>query len=110
MHTKARLLTIIIQVTMAGSIQAQHSPIQSFTGKAGKTLAETTPGNTPFNPVAAKNAPNIVYILLDDVGFGASSAFGGLIETPVFDSLPTTGSGTRIFIRPPSARLPAPLC
>ncbi|HEY1201701.1 MAG TPA: sulfatase-like hydrolase/transferase, partial [Niastella sp.] len=72
-------------------VLAQYSPAQPFAGKAGKTLAETTPGNKPFNPVASKNAPNIVYILLDDVGFGASSTFGGLIETPTFDSLANNG-------------------
>src|SRR5690606_33662067 len=35
--------------------------------------------------------PNIVWILLDDVGFGASSTFGGQINTPVFDSLANNG-------------------
>jgi arylsulfatase len=82
------LLTSTMTIT---SVMAQYSPIQSFAGKAGRTLSETTPGNTPFNPVAPKNAPNIVYILLDDVGFGASSAFGGLVETPTFDSLANNG-------------------
>jgi arylsulfatase len=33
----------------------------------------------------------VVWILLDDVGYGASSAFGGLIQTPVFDSLANNG-------------------
>jgi arylsulfatase A-like enzyme len=32
-----------------------------------------------------------VWILLDDVGFGASSAFGGLINTPNFDTLANQG-------------------
>jgi arylsulfatase len=91
MHIKSKILLVITQATIITGIHAQHSPIQAYSGKAGKTLAETTPGNNPFNPVAGKNAPNIVYILLDDVGFGASSAFGGLIETPTFDSLANNG-------------------
>lgn len=70
---------------------AQYSPVPAFKGKAGTTLASSSPVPTVFNPAAQKGAPNIVYILLDDVGFGASSAFGGLIETPVFDSLANNG-------------------
>ena len=31
----------------------------------------------PQLPVAPKGAPNVVVILLDDVGFGATSVFGG---------------------------------
>jgi arylsulfatase A-like enzyme len=32
--------------------------------------------------MAAEGAPNILYIVLDDVGFSAMEPFGGLIETP----------------------------
>ena len=38
-----------------------------------------------------KSAPNVIWILLDDVGFGASSAFGGLVETPNLDALAAQG-------------------
>jgi arylsulfatase len=38
-----------------------------------------------------KDAPNIVLILLDDVGFGASSTFGGPIETPALERLAARG-------------------
>jgi hypothetical protein len=38
------------------------------------------PPITPFRPPAG--APNVLVILLDDVGFGASSAFGGPCQTP----------------------------
>jgi arylsulfatase A-like enzyme len=34
-----------------------------------------------------------VWILLDDVGYGASGTFGGLIHTPTFDTL--AGNGLR---------------
>lgn len=86
-----QLFTIAATLAAMHSASAQYSPKPGFNGKAGKTLAESTPGNTNFNPVAQKGAPNIVYIMLDDVGFGASSAFGGLIETPTFDSLANNG-------------------
>lgn len=86
-----RLLLTALLLLTAGAAQAQYSPRPAHTGQIGKTLAETTPVNTRFNPVAQSGAPNIVYILLDDVGFGASSAFGGLVETPIFDSLANNG-------------------
>ncbi len=45
----------------------------------------------PEPPKAPANAPNVVVILIDDVGFGASSAFGGPINTPNFERLANTG-------------------
>ena len=36
-------------------------------------------------------APNVLIILLDDVGFGSSSAFGGPCETPVAEKLAANG-------------------
>ena len=42
--------------------------------------------------VAAKpGSPNIVLILVDDVGFSATSTFGGAIDTPNFDKLAKVG-------------------
>lgn len=35
--------------------------------------------------------PNVVVILLDDVGFGAAGTFGGLIDTPTLDALADRG-------------------
>ena len=57
---------------------AQYSPNPPFTGKIGKTVAETQTAYPRHNPVARPGSPNIVWILLDDTGFGTSSAFGGL--------------------------------
>ena len=38
------------------------------------------PPITPLRPPAG--APNVLIVLIDDVGFGASSAFGGPCNTP----------------------------
>ncbi|MFC4605985.1 arylsulfatase [Rhodococcus kronopolitis] len=38
-----------------------------------------------------KGAPNVLLILLDDVGFGASSAFGGPVHTPTAERLAAGG-------------------
>jgi arylsulfatase len=49
-----------------------------------------TPPIEPLLP--PKGAPNVLIVLLDDVGFGASSAFGGPCSTPTAE---------RLFIRRP---------
>ncbi|WP_116367941.1 arylsulfatase [Parahaliea mediterranea] len=40
---------------------------------------------------APEGAPNVVVVLLDDVGFGAASTFGGPAETPGMDALAAEG-------------------
>ena len=45
----------------------------------------------PKTPEAPKGAPNVLLIMTDDVGFGASSTFGGPVATPVFDALAKVG-------------------
>ncbi len=51
--------------------------------------------DTTFPPIEAlrppKRAPNVLIVLLDDVGFAASSAFGGAIHTPTAERLAKTG-------------------
>src|SRR6187397_2017091 len=47
------------------------------------------PPITPLRPPAG--APNVLIVLLDDVGFGASSAFGGPCPTPTAERLAASG-------------------
>jgi len=51
--------------------------------------------DTSFPPIRPllppEQAPNVMLIMLDDVGFGAPSTFGGPCETPVFDRLAQNG-------------------
>jgi arylsulfatase len=47
------------------------------------------PAIEPMRPPAG--APNVLLILLDDVGFAASSAFGGAIDTPTAERLAASG-------------------
>ncbi len=44
-----------------------------------------------FEIKAPEGAPNIVIVLIDDIGFGATTTFGGAIETPTFDRLADNG-------------------
>jgi arylsulfatase A-like enzyme len=44
-----------------------------------------------FKVTAPKGAPNVVVVLLDDMGFGQSSAFGGPVHMPTLDALAAGG-------------------
>jgi len=44
-----------------------------------------------FAVTAPQGAPNVVVVLLDDIGFGQSSAFGGPIHMPTLDALASEG-------------------
>jgi len=45
----------------------------------------------PFSVKAPEGAPNVVIVLIDDIGFGAASQFGGAISTPTLDRLAADG-------------------
>ncbi|SHF28642.1 arylsulfatase [Pedobacter caeni] len=71
----------------AQNITQQQQPFQ---GVVGRTFADSKESWT--KPVKAPaGAPNVLWILLDDVGFGATSTLGGVINTPTFDSLAHQG-------------------
>jgi len=83
-------LALLFGISAAQQANAQYDPSQPFKGKIGKTIKETNQ-SWPQQLKAREGAPNIVYLVLDDVGYGASSAFGGLIPTPTLDSLANNG-------------------
>jgi len=53
--------------------------------------ASAQPLQWPKAAHAPTGAPNVVLILIDDVGFGATHTFGGIIATPTFDQLAQSG-------------------
>ncbi len=65
-------------------------PEPSFRGSIGRTTADSK-SDFPQPVPALKGAPNVLLIMTDDVGFGASSTFGGPIPTPAFDALAARG-------------------
>ena len=89
----AAVFSLVLTVTFAATAGAQEilpRPDQPFKGKIGRTAAESTP-DFP-KPIHAPNgAPNVLLILTDDVGWGASSTFGGPIPTPTYDKLAKAG-------------------
>ena len=80
--------TLILAAGARSSLHAQTA--QPYQGTVGRTLAESKEW-WPEPVKAPKDAPNVVWILLDDVGYGASGTFGGSISTPTFDSLAQNG-------------------
>ncbi|MFV8164394.1 arylsulfatase [Mycobacterium sp. 134] len=61
----------------------------------GLTTFDAKDPNTKYPPIVPlrppAGAPNVLIVLLDDVGFGASSAFGGPCNTPVAERLAADG-------------------
>jgi arylsulfatase len=85
---KALTSTLLFAMSARLSLHAQAA--QPYQGVVGRTLAESKEW-WPEPVKAPAGAPNVVWILLDDVGFGAPSTFGGLIQTPTFDNLANNG-------------------
>ena len=66
-------------------LAAQQAPSVPTAGAASQGVPDWQ------QPTAPKGAPNVILILLDDVGFGAASTFGGPVATPAFDKLAAEG-------------------
>ena len=79
-----------------GAAEVLPHPAQPFKGKIGRTAKESTP-DFPKAIEAPKSAPNVLLIMTDDVGFGASSTFGGPIPTPNYDKLAKAGLRYNMF-------------
>src|SRR5262245_53826782 len=92
-HAQAIQLAILsISLVAFGAIGARAQevvlpkPEPPFQGKIGRTVKDSTP-DFPKSVEAPAGAPNVLLIMTDDVGFGASSTFGGPIQTPNFQRI-----------------------
>jgi arylsulfatase len=85
-------LVLVCILACATTLYAQvlPKPEPPFRGKIGRTVRDSTP-DFPKEVEAPKGAPNILLILTDDVGFGASGTFGGPIQTPTLQRLADEG-------------------
>jgi arylsulfatase len=63
---------------------------EPYGGVVGRTLADSTPW-WPDLPSAPDGAPNVVMVLLDDVGYAQFGCYGSDIATPTFDGLAANG-------------------
>jgi arylsulfatase len=92
----ALIAAFFLTSSIAGAQEVLPKPEQPFGGKIARTAKESTP-DFPKGIEAPKGAPNILLILTDDVGFGASSVFGGPIQTPTFQKLADSGLRYNMF-------------
>ncbi len=86
-------LMLVVTALFNGGASAQEVlpvPPAPFKGQIGLSAKESKP-DFPKPVQAPKGAPNIMLVLLDDVGFGAASTFGGPINTPTLDRLAKSG-------------------
>ncbi|HEU4613330.1 MAG TPA: arylsulfatase [Kofleriaceae bacterium] len=68
----------------------EYPPGTAFPGVIGRTFAESEPAWP--EPLRAKpGAANVLYIVLDDVGFGQLGCYGSPIRTPNLDRLAAGG-------------------
>lgn len=78
-------------------LQAQYRtvlppPAPEFQGKIGPNYKESKPDFSPALSVTApEGTPNILVIVLDDIGYGHLGCYGGPIETPNIDKLASNG-------------------
>ena len=103
--TSISILSLLIAA--CGGMQEKPAPNTSKTsGEIDRTILPIQPTSSPavtemdarnvekakrFEVQAPEGAPNVVVVLIDDIGFGATSTFGGAIETPTFDRLADQG-------------------
>lgn len=80
------------QATLAEPLDRSILPIQEPKRPVFKELDVRNVPMPRHNEITAPpGAPNVVIILIDDLGFGATNTFGGPIETPTLDSLAKNG-------------------
>jgi len=65
---------------------------KQFEGRIEVDIRDSVQDWTPFEPPRApEGSPNVIYIVLDDVGFSAMSGYGGPIPTPHIDRIADNG-------------------
>jgi arylsulfatase len=80
------------QATATGTLDRTVLPIHEPAVPVIKELdARDAKAPPRFEVKAPDGAPNVVIVLIDDIGFGASSSFGGPIRMPTLEKMVATG-------------------
>ena len=67
-----------------------NEPYGGFAGKVGRIFSTSEP-DWPKPPTASVDSPNVLVMLVDDLGFSDLGCFGSEIETPSIDALAAEG-------------------
>jgi arylsulfatase A-like enzyme len=100
-------LVTLFTMTAVMSVNAQSAPTASIVVPTDRTVLPIPEPQYPHSTVldvrnappppprfevkAPASAPNVLIVLIDDMGFGQSSAFGGPIKMPTVDRLANDG-------------------
>ena len=85
-------MAMMANVTAQENLNREILPILEPQVKSYTELdARNTTPPERFEVKAPKDAPNVVIVLIDDLGMGATSAFGGPIRTPTMEKLASNG-------------------
>ena len=68
----------------------EYRPGTTFPGRMGRTIGESSPA-WPAPVRARPGAPNVLFIVLDDTGYGQLGCYGSPINTPNLDRLAQNG-------------------
>ncbi len=66
---------------------------EGFEGRIGRTAADSTPSWPTSTTPPIPGSPNIVVVLIDDMGYSDIGPFGSEIETPTLDRLAAQAFG-----------------
>ena len=69
---------------------ALPTPTPAFGGRSARLLPDSV-ARPLARAGAPAGAPNVLLIMLDDVGFGSCSTFGGPVPTPALDRVAAAG-------------------
>ena len=94
--TKSIGLSLLVPTAFAGHLAAQDRTVLPIREPGPPTYKEldvrtATPPTKRFTVKAPEGAPNVVVILIDDMGFGVSQTFGGPVYMPTLDKLAQSG-------------------
>lgn len=68
----------------------EYKPGSAFSGIIGRTVDQSSPA-WPMPLRAKEGSPNVLFIILDDTGYGQLGCYGSPISTPNLDSLASNG-------------------
>ena len=88
---RAWLAAVLLTPTLALSQQVLPFPDPAMAGVARPRLQDSKPVWPEKARRLPDDAPNILIVLLDDVGFGVAETFGGEVRTPALSRLAKTG-------------------